>query len=969
ATDLQTYTVHFRSTGFPDTPPVGTLVDLGDDNYRIVNIPAGSAFTFVVSNEYCNLPYAVTAPDCLCGPISPPVSAGDVDICADEQFPLLSVFVNEELYSVNWYDDAGGIVEMETLSILPQNPGTYYAQTVELASGCLSGESTDVTLTVYPAISVTVSPDVTDCVGKTVSLLALATGGAGGLHYQWDHGLPASASVLYTIADAGPTIVGLTVNDEEGICSTNSGVTVTGIPNPEIIQLEEAVCAEDLQSWSVRVSSSGEDLINSVGTIVPDGDDFLITGIPSGMNLNLSDVLMDGGVSCPASLVIFDPGCACEAIEAPMPIVDYVGACVGEQPPPFMVEDPGAGYTIVWYSEDGSVEESGTPSFVPPSAGTYYARTRKDADNCESDEATTLVFVTAAPPEVSLQAEPAAVCQGNSVQLNVIVTNDPGDLTYTWCDDLGEGPSAQYEADTPGTYTACVTVANDYCETVEEFEITTIETPALNVTTPTGDNCTNNLQTYFIEFSATYPPELPAVGDLIDLGNGDYRLENIPIAEIVQLEVNHLGCQASSTIPPPNCECTAELDPPDAPELVRYCSDEDPPLLMASVNEDLYTVNWYDATGSLLAPATTTYQTMGPGLYLAETLELANGICTSSTLAEIMVERVVDIQINASMDMSDCTGASFLLGAIAINGSGALSYSWSHDLPPTSTVTFTPTEPGTYPLTVTVTDANNVCTSTEEVIVEALPNPTANITESSTILCAGGATGGLLGSGEGGSGNFSAVWSTGNMGFTLNGLVAGLYSLTVTDGEGCSGSADYNLQEPAPLTVDLTVVDIHVDAENNVAMDGSITAAISGGTPPYEVKWVLDNIVVGSGTSTYETGTPGTYTLVVEDDNNCLYSTAIMLMPVDVDEPDYRQSIGLFPNPTTGQLHLEFALPRQVEVQVRLLDALGRQLLLQPLQAIQNGRLSLDLSSYPPAVYWLQLKVEDQLLHYKVIRL
>ena len=114
---------------------------------------------------------------------------------------------------------------------------------------------------------------------------------------------------------------------------------------------------------------------------------------------------------------------------------------------------------------------------------------------------------------------------------------------------------------------------------------------------------------------------------------------------------------------------------------------------------------------------------------------------------------------------------------------------------------------------------------------------------------------------SGGSGSYSFSW-TGPNGFTsssqnLSGLAAGNYNVTVTDNVS-------NCQAPTSATVDrldeLSIYLEHTDVTCPGGNDGTLTAYISYGTPPYKIQWnnspdletVNSTIVTKPGFSKYD---------------------------------------------------------------------------------------------------------------------
>ncbi len=103
---------------------------------------------------------------------------------------------------------------------------------------------------------------------------------------------------------------------------------------------------------------------------------------------------------------------------------------------------------------------------------------------------------------------------------------------------------------------------------------------------------------------------------------------------------------------------------------------------------------------------------------------------------------------------------------------------------------------------------------------------------------------------------------------TLGGLVAGTYSVTVTDGVGCTTSLNVTIDEPALLVANAGHFDILCNGDNN----GRAYATPVGGVTPYDTEW---NDPLMQTTDTIKFLAPGSYTLTVTDANNCTTDTTL----------------------------------------------------------------------------------------------
>ena len=179
--------------------------------------------------------------------------------------------------------------------------------------------------------------------------------------------------------------------------------------------------------------------------------------------------------------------------------------------------------------------------------------------------------------------------------------------------------------------------------------------------------------------------------------------------------------------------------------------------------------------------------------------------------------------------------------------------------------------------TVLITDGNG-CSLYQQATVTA-PDP-LNASALGTALngygvsCNGAADGAINLLITGGAAPFSTAWS-GPSGYSsasgsITGLVAGAYSVIITDANGCAASASSTLTEPAALSA-TAVAMAWPDGTNTScagAADGAIDLSIMGGAPPYSIAW-SDGMGFTAASEDVSGVSPGGYQAIVTDANGC----------------------------------------------------------------------------------------------------
>ncbi|MFN0036909.1 MAG: hypothetical protein ACKVUS_17775, partial [Saprospiraceae bacterium] len=211
-----------------------------------------------------------------------------------------------------------------------------------------------------------------------------------------------------------------------------------------------------------------------------------------------------------------------------------------------------------------------------------------------------------------------------------------------------------------------------------------------------------------------------------------------------------------------------------------------------------------------------------------------------------------------------------------LTASGGGTYLWSQGAATTQAI-MTSTA-GTY--TVTVTSANG-CTATASttIIVNPLPVAAIAVTETSGstpndgVLCSGDMA--TLTA----SGGISYLWSTGATTAVIMTNTAGIYSVIVTDANGCtdveSTTITVNLLPVAAIAV--TETSGHTNNDGEICAGASATLTASGGT---SYLWSPGDAT----TAAITTSTSGIYTVIVTDAEGCtaVASTTIIVNPLPV---------------------------------------------------------------------------------------
>ena len=183
--------------------------------------------------------------------------------------------------------------------------------------------------------------------------------------------------------------------------------------------------------------------------------------------------------------------------------------------------------------------------------------------------------------------------------------------------------------------------------------------------------------------------------------------------------------------------------------------------------------------------------------------------------------------------------------------------------------------PGTYGITVTDNDADQDISSFTITEPGALG---ANLTNIVQPTCNGGTGSMSVEIFEGGvvitpDASYSFIWAgTAQTTQTITNIPAGnAYTVTITNGNGCTAEASGTLSQPAAISAPPIT---GTDASCIGVADGSATITASGGTGVLTYNWDTTPAQTAATATNLE---PGTYNVNVEDENGCIYTDGITI--------------------------------------------------------------------------------------------
>lgn len=793
-------------------------------------------------------------------PVSTPTitAVGATSFCQGD-----SVLLNSSLASGNLWSNGD-----TTNSIVVLASGNY---TVFDQNGC-GGLSAAVPVTVSPGPStpaVTLSGPTTFCSGDSIVLTSSQSSGN-----SWSNG--ATTQSISVQASGNFTV---TVSDSAGCTASSAPTNVTVNPTPAAPQITTNGPTSFCSGGDVQLSSS-----YASGNLWTGGS------TASAITVNTSGTYH----------VTYTDSNGCEANSAPMVVT------VHPAPPAPLVTSSGpttvcqgSSVTLSVNANSGILWSNAatTPSIVVNASGSYSV-TVTDSNGCESTSAPTNITVTPGPSPMVSASGPTTFCDGGTVTLSTnvgssflwsngavtpsILVDSSGSFSVTVTDTNGcSGTSTMtnvVEIPTPaqpvvtanGPTTFCsggsVALTSSYASG-NTWIPTNQGTPSITVTTPgnysviytDGNGCTSTSAPIAVNVSSgPATPMVTATGPTTFCSGDSVVLTSSQASGNVWSNgatTQAITVQASgnfSVTVSDSAGCTASSAPTavtvNASPAIPQISASGPTVFCAGGSVQL---NSSYATGNYWTGGSTSnsISVTSSGTYTVVHTN-ANGCEASSAPISVTVNPLPATPlVSASGPTTFCQGDSVTLNSNV--GSGIL---WSNSA---TTQSIVATASGSY--SVAVTDSNG-CTSTSQpttVTVNPTPVPVVNAS-GPTTFCEGGTV--TLSASTGSS----FLWSNGAVTPSILVDSSGTFSVTITDGNGCTGTSS--------LT---SVVELPAPAAPVVSASGPTTFC-NGGSVSLTSSYASGNTwIPGNQTTPSITVTAsGNYSVIHTNANGCSSTSA-----------------------------------------------------------------------------------------------
>ncbi|SKB44759.1 gliding motility-associated C-terminal domain-containing protein [Maribacter arcticus] len=329
----------------------------------------------------------------------------------------------------------------------------------------------------------------------------------------------------------------------------------------------------------------------------------------------------------------------------------------------------------------------------------------------------------------------------------------------------------------------------------------------------------------------------------------------------------------------------------------------------------------------------TSFTGLGPGSHTVEVIDSKN--CTSAASIEVFPTLIASSSLIKGLDCTSGSPDAEIEISIA-GGSTNYTYEVFLDGNLVQASTIVPSIPFSYVTptagiyTFSITDDSACSVNTTETVDLYVP-PTFTLVQTTEILCHGD---------DGATIQVNIDGTTGLPPYTVSvenittataydtqtsGLPAGIYEVTVTDAQSCSGTETIVINEPDPIYYDIIVMPITCDPANGTDPGSISVTNLSGGTNEYNYYLTGNNghtdfypTTSGGEDYTFTILEFGIYEVDVVDANGCSVKTINIIasppedLNIDVTTTTVDCSLGgtaiITVNSTVGSGNYEFAI-------------------------------------------------------------
>lgn len=244
---------------------------------------------------------------------------------------------------------------------------------------------------------------------------------------------------------------------------------------------------------------------------------------------------------------------------------------------------------------------------------------------------------------------------------------------------------------------------------------------------------------------------------------------------------------------------------------------------------------------------------------------------------------------------------------------------------------------GAYRVTVT---NDGGCQSTSNVVIGRTAVTTLTLTPTNTTCDKN--DGAVTVASQGGVPISSYLWNNGAITDTIKNLAGGTYSVVATDTNGCKINGQAIVVSRVSPTVNL--------GRDTTITQGRTITLNAGGTG-LNYLWST-----GATTRTITVTIASTYSVTVTNAQGCTATDAIEIKTTTSTQELEPSEAVISPNPTSGQVTIEFKEPIGTELKVLIFDLSGKRVKTRTFNQISSHKMLIDISDLPAGAYLMQIE-------------
>lgn len=363
--------------------------------------------------------------------------------------------------------------------------------------------------------------------------------------------------------------------------------------------------------------------------------------------------------------------------------------------------------------------------------------------------------------------------------------------------------------------------------------------------------------------------------------------------------------------------------------------------------------SWSTTNGVIVNPGLLNPTAAAPGVYVLTIVDTATGCISTDEVIVVADDDVPQITLSNPGALT-CETTEISVSALDLGP--CFDYEWT-----TANGSITVIDeneividaPGNYLLTIVNTCTG--CSASASFVVTDATGLEGSFTTVQAALCAGDNSGAAEAAVTGGTQPYTYLWSDGQTEALAEGLVAGIYTVTINDAGGCEEVLEVEITEPDPLLIAWLGSQ---PASGPDVPDGVIEYEITGGTPPYTETWYLDGELLTAFDP--QAALSGEYQLEVEDSSRCVVLSEIFTLPFNssVRENTGLKDLQITPNPAVDFIKLEWEQSLSGEAFFMLYNTVGQPVLRQVAEQGAVNAVMLLPSPLPDGPYFLYLEKE-----------